>query len=96
MSYTVFATIDLKPESFDAATAAVAAIVPATAAEEGCEQFTVHRAADGAPRLYIYERWRDRAAFDFHHAQPYTVEVYEQYRDWLAGGVTITELTDVN
>ncbi len=96
MSYPVFAEIPVKPEYLDDAIAAVRAIVPTTLGEDGCEQFTLHRAADGSARLFIYERWRDRAAFEFHHAQPYTVAVYKSYETWLAGPVTITELTDAN
>jgi quinol monooxygenase YgiN len=96
MTYPVLAEVPLKPESFEAAVAAVRAIVPATLAEEGCEQFSLHRAADGGPRLFIYERWRDRGAFDFHHSQPYTRDVYRSYEQWLDGPVKITELSDLD
>ncbi|WP_197705101.1 putative quinol monooxygenase [Sphingobium cloacae] len=40
----------------------------------------------------IYERWADQAAFDFHHAQPYTRAVFKSYEDWLAKPVKLTEL----
>ncbi|HTG38674.1 putative quinol monooxygenase, partial [Sphingomonas sp.] len=56
--------------------------------------FLPHPAADGTPTIYIYERWRDRAAFEFHHAQPYTRDVFRQYQDWLAEPVRLTELAD--
>jgi quinol monooxygenase YgiN len=96
VSYPVFAEIPVKPEYLDDPIAAVRGIVSETLAEDGCEQFLLHRAADGSARLFIYERWRDRAAFEFHHAQPYTLSVYKSYETWLAGPVTITELTDAN
>ena len=94
MSLTYLAEINLKADCFDAACRAVAGIVSATQAEDGCERFDPHPAADGSPTLYIYERWRDRAAFDFHHAQPYTRSVFKSYEDWLAVPVRMTELAD--
>ena len=94
-AYTVWAEVRLKPEHSDDAFAAVAAIVDATRAEPGCEQFIPNRAADGAPVVYIFERWRDRAAFDFHHAQPYTKAVYAKYEAWLAAPVNFIELQDL-
>ncbi len=94
MALTYLAEIDLKPDCFDAARRAVAEIVSATRAERGCERFDPHPAADGSPRLYIYERWTDRAAFDHHHAQDYTRAVFRRYEDWLAGPVRMTELAD--
>lgn len=94
MALTYLARISLKSGDFDAARSAVAAIVKQTLAEAGCERFDPHPAADGSPTLYIYERWHDRAAFDFHHAQPYTRAVFKQYEDWLAEPVQMTELGD--
>ena len=92
MSLIYFAEIQLKADCFKSACRAVDAIVDETLGEEGCEAFIPHRAADGPPTLYIYERWRDRDAFDFHHAQPYTRDIFEKYKDWLAHPVRMTEL----
>ncbi len=94
MALTYIAEIRLKPDCFDAAQQAVGKIVAVTRSEEGCDRFDPHPAADGSPTLYIYERWQDRAAFDFHHAQPYTRAVFKSYEDWLAGPVRMTELAD--
>jgi quinol monooxygenase YgiN len=96
MPYTVFAEVSIKPEFMAQACDAVDGIVAATRDEEGCEQFEPHRASNGDSAIYIYERWRDRAAFDFHHAQPYTREVYANYENWLAGPVCITELSELS
>ena len=95
MSYTVFATIPVKSEHLDDARAAVAAIVPQTRAEPGCEQFEPYRAADGSPNLYIFERWADRSAFDFHHAQEYTQAVFAKYEGWLSGAPTLVEAAEL-
>ncbi len=94
MALTYLATIRLKPEHFGAACQAVAGIVARTRTEAGCERFDPHPAADGSATLYIYERWADRAAFEFHHAQPYTRAFFKSYEDWLAGPVELTELAD--
>ena len=95
MSYTVFATIPVKPKHLDDARAAVAAIVPQTRAETGCEHFEPSRAADGSPDIYIFERWADRAAFDFHHAQDYTQDVFAKYEGWLRAAPVLVEVTEL-
>ena len=91
MSYTVFATIPVKPEHMDAACEAVAAIVPATRGEDGCVCFEPRRAADGSSTIMIFEQWADRAAFDFHHAQDYTKDVFAKYENWLASAPVLVE-----
>ena len=92
MSYTVFATIPVRPEHIDAVCEAVNAIVPATRGEAGCVAFEPHRAADGSPTIMIFEEWADRDAFDFHHAQAYTKEVFAKYEGWLGGDPQLTEV----
>ncbi len=92
MSYTVFATIPVKPEHMEAACEAVAAIVPVTRGEDGCIAFEPQRAADGSSTIMIFERWADRDAFDFHHAQDYTKDVFAKYEDWLADAPNLVEV----
>ena len=94
MALAYLAEITLKPDCFDEACRAVAAIVSATRAEAGCERFDPHPLVDGSSRIMIYERWADRSAFDSHHAQPYTRAVFKSYEDWLAKPVQLTELGD--
>ena len=75
--------VPVRPEHMEAACGAVAAIVPATRGEEGCLTFEPRRAADGSPTILIYEEWADRLAFDHHHAQDYTKDVFAKYEAWL-------------
>ncbi|CAA9510523.1 MAG: hypothetical protein AVDCRST_MAG91-1600 [uncultured Sphingomonadaceae bacterium] len=96
MSYAVWAEVPIKSEHFEAACEAVADIVVETRGEAGCHRFEPYRAADGSPTVLIHERWNDRAAFDFHHAQDYTRAVYRKYEDWLSGPVRIRELSDLS
>lgn len=92
MSYTVFATIPVKPEHMEAACEAVAAIVPATRGEEGCVTFEPRRAADGSSSIMIFEEWADRRAFEFHHAQEYTKDVFAKYESWLTSDPELVEV----
>jgi len=93
MSYTVFATISVKSEHMESACQAVAAIVPATRGEVGCHAFEPCRAADGSSTIKIFEQWEDRNAFDFHHAQDYTKDVFAKYENWLASEPVLVEVT---
>jgi quinol monooxygenase YgiN len=95
MSYAVFATIPVKPEHLHDARDAVADIVLQTRAEAGCEHFEPYRAADGSANIYIFERWADRAAFDFHHAQDYTKAVFAKYEGWLRADPVLVEVTEL-
>ncbi len=90
--HIVFATIPVKAEHMEEACNAVANIVPATRAEEGCHAFEPRRAADGSPTILIYEEWTDRSAFDFHHAQDYTKDVFAMYENWLASAPELVEV----
>jgi quinol monooxygenase YgiN len=92
MGYTVFATIPVKPEHMEAACAAVNAIVPATRSEDGCVAFEPRRAADGSATIAIFEEWADREAFDFHHSQDYTKEVFTKYEKWLRSEPQLVEV----
>jgi quinol monooxygenase YgiN len=92
--YCLIARIHPNPEHFAAARNAIVQILPATHAEAGCLRFDLFEGAeDGC--LYIVEAWRDRAAFDHHHAQPYTRDVFEHYGRWLAEPVTLTQVRPV-
>ena len=76
MTLTYIATIPVNPEHMEAACAAVSSIAPATRAEDGCVAFEPGRVADGSSTITIFEGWTDHAAFDFHHSQDYTKDVF--------------------
>jgi quinol monooxygenase YgiN len=92
MSYTVFATIPVKPEHMEAACQAVAPILPATRGEHGCRAFEPRRIADGSSTIMIFEEWADRAAFELHHAQDYTRDVFASYENWLSAEPRLVEV----
>ena len=59
------------PGKGDEAEAAFAEAVPPSHAEDGCELFAVHRAADDPDRFLLVERWASREALDAHLATPH-------------------------
>ena len=70
------------------------AIVDRTRAEPGCITFRLsENAKDGS--LHLYEEWRDEAALEAHHQQPYTKAVFEAYKDWLVEEPDIIHLRPV-
>jgi len=94
MPLSAFATIVLKPSHFAQARAAVVGIVARTRAEAGCMAFELHEAPDEAT-LHLYEVWADSAAFEAHHAEDYTREIFRKYEQWLAKPVEITFMQPV-
>ena len=98
MSHTlsIFARITPKTEFYSAAKLAIINILPQTRAESGCLAFNLYEDHGDAHCLYLHEIWNDKVALGFHHAQPYTREVFVNYEDWLASPVEITELRAVD
>ena len=95
--YIVFARIVPKPEHYDAAKDAILGLIPMTLKEPGCRVFTLHEPGDnGDQALYLYEIFDDEDAFNFHHRQEYTKEVFKAYEDWLAQPVEIKKLRKVS
>jgi quinol monooxygenase YgiN len=90
----IIARIEPKAQYRELALAAICAIVEQTRAEPGCIEFRVNECeADGT--IYLYEEWQDQAAFDAHHAQPYTRSVMEAYAQWLDEEPVIVRLAPI-
>jgi quinol monooxygenase YgiN len=54
--------------------AALTAVVAATRAEEGCEEYGCYEDAEQPGRFVFVERWRDKAALDRHLATPHMAD----------------------
>lgn len=54
--------------------AALASVIRATRAEEGCEEYGCYEDTLQAGRFVFVERWRDRTALDRHLATPHMAE----------------------
>ncbi len=64
--FVVFVTIDVKPEHRDAFLTATAANHRGAVNEPGCLRFDVIRDLADPDRVYLYETYRDEAAFAAH------------------------------
>lgn len=95
MALTAFATISPKADSIEEVRAAISGILEETRAEEGCFEFRVFE-NENRDAFHIFEVWKDQAAFDFHHAQPYTIAAMQNYDRWLAKPVAIQFLSEVS
>lgn len=52
--------------------------------EPGCLRFDVSRDRDDPNRFYLYEVYRDQAAFEAHRQTPHFKEYFEKSQPWLA------------
>ena len=86
MKTVIVAHIRLPVENLDAARAAIAPLVAATLAEEGCISYAFAQDVSDPSVLRISEIWASRAALDAHMQAPH-------FADWrvAAGSLGITE-----
>ena len=69
--YSIFVTIDIQPEHVDAfIEASVGDAQGSTRDEPGCFRFDMHQDAENPARFYLYEVYRDVAAFEAHLETP--------------------------
>lgn len=91
----IIARIAPHPIHYSEARDAICNIVEKTRAEPGCLEFRLsENEKDGI--LYLYEEWRDEAALNSHHDQPYTKAVFEAYQAWLAEEPQVLHLRPVH
>ncbi len=90
-SLFVFARISPKDENFEDAKKAILNILQETRAEPGCRQFELHE-NDEERSLFLYEEWENESALEAHYLKPYTAQVFEQYKQWLAAPVEVVKM----
>lgn len=64
--FVVVAQWQVRAGHEDDVAAILGELIPATRAEPGCVMFTANRSLDDPRRFILYERFRDRAAFEAH------------------------------
>ena len=64
-------TFRFDPATMEIARPAVAAIIAASRAEEGCVTFSFAQDVMDPALVRVFEVWRDQAALDFHRATPH-------------------------
>lgn len=95
MAHVVFITMNVKSAQMDAVCSEVATVASRVVNEDGCLTFEAHRAADGSPTIYLFEKWTDKAALAVHDAQPYMKALYAKLGELLDGQPSIVEVKPV-
>ncbi|MBZ5734021.1 antibiotic biosynthesis monooxygenase [Nocardioides sp. TRM66260-LWL] len=96
MSLRVIATIPIKPESVEAARAALQTLVAATRQEDGCLVYDLFESGAAAGTFVTVEEWTDQAALDAHMKAPHIAEAFTVLGGALAGDVAIHPLVAVD
>ena len=65
------AFIEVDPRDRDAIQAALSAVIAATRAEDGCEEYGCYEDTQKPGRYVFVERWRDQAALHRHLGTPH-------------------------
>jgi quinol monooxygenase YgiN len=91
----VAATVEVKPESQDAALAAITAAIEATHAEPGCLAYALHRDLAEPARFVIVEKWSTATALEEHAQTPHLKQLFADLGPLLAGPPTITRTAPV-
>ncbi len=83
--YVLVVQIDIKPGFKDQFVAAMLDDARGSVGTEpGCVRFDVIQDEREPNRLYLYEVYRDRAAFDYHGTTPHFLRWNETVKDWFA------------
>ena len=83
--YTLLVTIEIKPEFRDRFIDEMVLNAKGAAEDEpGCYQFDVVQDASDPNKLYLYEVYRDRAAFEAHLQAPHFLRWRDAVKDWRA------------
>lgn len=91
----VAATVQVKPESQDAALAAITTAIEATHEEPGCLAYALHRDRAEPCRFVIVEKWATQAALEEHGQTPHLKQLFADLGPLLAGAPTITYTSPV-
>jgi len=83
--YVLVVTIDIKPGFKEQFVAAMLEDARGSVANEpGCLRFDVIQDEQNANRIYLYEVYRDKSAFDAHTQTPHFIKWRDTVKDWLA------------
>jgi len=82
--YALVVTIDIKPGQKDALLATLDDARGSVRNEPGCVRFDVIQDEHSENRIYLYEVYADRAAFDAHTKTPHFLTWQEKVKDWFA------------
>ena len=88
--YTLLVTIHIKPERRDEFLNSMLGDARGSVMNEpGCLRFDVIQDEADANTIYLYEVYRDQAAFDAHSQAPHFLEWREKVKDWYSQPTTV-------
>ena len=90
---TVIAYMHAAPGKEDELRAALEALIPPTAAEDGYVNYDLHQGVEDPGVFFFYENWESGDHLDAHLGQPHLVDFAAASEDLLDdSGLTITRL----
>ena len=87
-------TFHAKPEQREALKAALLADKKAAAKEKGNVSIALYQHKEKPDVFFLFERWENQAALDYHFKKPYTQKVFELNKTALTDPMDITYLHD--
>src|SRR5438270_5713436 len=94
--YALFATIHIQPERRDAFIAEMLGDARGSVGNEpGCFRFDVLQDDKDPNAIYLYEVYRDQAAFDAHLVAPHFTRWRDTVKDWFDGPAQATRVTPI-
>ncbi len=91
--YSILVTINVHPEHLDAFQKASLGDAQGSVRDEpGCFRFDINQDAHVPTRFYLYEVYRDEAAFEAHLQTPHFLKWKETVAPWLDGEFTKLEM----
>ena len=92
--YVVLVNLTIQPEHIGAfEKAAIRNARTSVNVEQGCHRFDVSKSETSPVEWMFYELYTDRAAFDYHHAQPHFLEYDETVRPYVTSKTLMTYFT---
>ena len=93
--YLVVVTFQIAPDHAQAFAARVAQQAADSLTEEVCQRFDVWQAPDDPSRVFLYEIYDDRAAFDVHLASDHFKAFDAEVGPWVTDKVVETGVLSV-
>lgn len=78
MELFIFARFHARPGNESAVAETLLDVLAPTREEPGCLSIHAFRSNRDSQLFYIYSRWNDEAAFDYHVGMPHTVRFVER------------------
>ncbi len=94
-SLHVVATIPVKPESAELASAGLSQLAQATREEEGCISYVLYESAAAPGTFVTVEEWRSQDDLDAHLASPHVAQAFSDFGAHLTGEVAVHPLRQV-